>query len=287
MAPIDDTIADFDLRKPGNDFTLRKIAEGHGVDRSTLRQRCKRLTGFQKDGYAQQQKLNPQQEEGLVDYIAALTACGLPPIRAMIQNFALNLMKQHVGRGWVTRFIHQNHNHLISKWSAGMDVVHYHADSQRKYELYFELLHHMIVQYDVQPHNMYNMDEKGFMIGITGRSKHMFSQLQWESKKVRASLQDGSQVWVTVVAAICADGSTLLPALIYLLANSTLQGSWVAAIEATKHDVFVSSSPIGWMNNDIGLAWLEQVFGCKTKQKGGLAGTGVSLYSTATAVTSQ
>jgi hypothetical protein len=73
-----------------------------------------------------------------------------------------------------------------------MDVVHYHADSQRKYELYFELLYYMIVQYDVQPHNMYNMNEKGFMIGITGRSKHMFSQLQWESKKVRASLQDDS-----------------------------------------------------------------------------------------------
>jgi hypothetical protein len=115
MAPIDDATADFDLRKPGDDFTLRKIAERHGVDCSTLGQRCKRLTGSRKDGYAQQQKLNPQQEEGLVDYIAALTACGLPPTRAMIQNFALNLTKQHIGQGWVTRFIHQNHNHLLSK----------------------------------------------------------------------------------------------------------------------------------------------------------------------------
>jgi hypothetical protein len=148
-----------------------------------------------------------------------------------------------------------------------MDVIHYHADSQCKYELYFELLHHLIVQYDVQPHNMYNMDEKGSMIGVTGRSKHVFSQLQWELKKVRTSLQDGSREWVTVVTAVRADGSTLLPALVYSLANSTLQGSWVAAIEATKHDVFVSSSPAEWTNNDIGLAWLEQVFGCKTKQK--------------------
>jgi hypothetical protein len=56
-------------------------------------------------------------------------------------------------------------------------------------------------------------------------------------------------------------------ALIYSSANSTLQGSWVATIEATKYDVFVSSSPTGWTNNDIGLAWLEQVFDRKTKQK--------------------
>jgi hypothetical protein len=31
MAPIDDAIADFDLRKPEDDLTLRKIAERHGV----------------------------------------------------------------------------------------------------------------------------------------------------------------------------------------------------------------------------------------------------------------
>jgi hypothetical protein len=36
------------------------------------------------------------------------------------------------------------------------------------------------------------MDEKGFMIGVTGRSKRMFSRAQWESKQVRAALQDGS-----------------------------------------------------------------------------------------------
>jgi hypothetical protein len=69
------------------------------------------------------------------------------------------------------------------------------------------------------------------------------------------------------VATICADGSTLLPALIYSLANCTLQASWVDAIEARKHDVCVSSSPTGWTNNVIGLAWLEQVFNCRTKQK--------------------
>jgi hypothetical protein len=97
MAPIDNAIADFDLRKPGDDLTLRKIAERHGVDCSTLGRRCKCLTGSRQDGYAQQQKPNPQQEVGLVDYIAALTACGLPPTRAMIQKFALNIAKQHVG----------------------------------------------------------------------------------------------------------------------------------------------------------------------------------------------
>jgi hypothetical protein len=41
----------------------------------------------------------------------------------------------------------------------------------------------------------------------------------------------------------------------------------VDAIEAEKHDVFVSSSRTGWTNNDVGLAWLKQVFQRRTKGK--------------------
>jgi hypothetical protein len=50
------------------------------------------------------------------------------------------------------------------------------------------------------------MDEKGFMIGVTGRLERVLSRLQWESKQLRASLEHGSREWVTVVAAVCADG---------------------------------------------------------------------------------
>ena len=74
-----------------------------------------------------------------------------------------------------------------------MDVVRHQADLRRKYKLHFNLLHNKIVQYEVEPHNIYNIDEKGFMIGVMGRSKRVFSQLQWEQKKVRTALQDGSQ----------------------------------------------------------------------------------------------
>jgi hypothetical protein len=41
----------------------------------------------------------------------------------------------------------------------------------------------------------------------------------------------------------------------------------VDAIEAGKHNVFVSSLLTGWTNNDVGWAWLEQGFNRRTKQK--------------------
>jgi hypothetical protein len=40
-------------------------------------------------------------------------------------------------------------------------------------------------------------------------------------------------------------------------------------IKAGEHKVFVSSSPTGWSNDNVGLAWLEQVFDGYTKQQSG------------------
>ncbi|KAF2683601.1 DDE-domain-containing protein [Lentithecium fluviatile CBS 122367] len=111
------------------------------------------------------------------------------------------------------------------------------------------------------------MDEKGFLIGIVGRSKRIFSRRMWEKKEVRASLQDGNRAWITLLACICADGSALPPSLIYEAANKAIQSAWVDEIRAGEHEVFITSSPSGWTNNDIGLAWLEQVFDRCTKEK--------------------
>jgi hypothetical protein len=116
IAPIDKAIADLKFHEQDGIFSIRGIVKKHDVEYSTLRRRWAAR-------YASQQLLSPQQEEGLVEYSGGLTARGVPPTRAMIRNFASNVSKQHVGNGWVTRFINRNHNHLISKWSAGMDVV--------------------------------------------------------------------------------------------------------------------------------------------------------------------
>jgi hypothetical protein len=66
---------------------------------------------------------------------------------------------------------------------------------------------------------------------------------------------------------VCADGSYLPPSLIYAAASGSVESSWVDAINPGERPVHVTSSPSGWSNNDIGLAWLEQVFDRYTKKK--------------------
>ncbi|KAJ8118948.1 hypothetical protein OPT61_g162 [Boeremia exigua] len=111
------------------------------------------------------------------------------------------------------------------------------------------------------------MDEKGFAIGVLGKSKRIFDRRAWEKGEVRQSLQDGNREWVSLLACICADGTALPPSVIFASKNSTIRARWVAEIDPETHPIHATSSPTGWTNNDIGLAWLTQVFDRYTKRK--------------------
>ena len=89
------------------------------------------------------------------------------------------------------------------------------------------------------------MDEKGFLIGITGRSKRIFSKRQWDKKEVRASLQDRSREFLTLLACVCADGSLLLLGLIFASARGAIRSNWVEDVTVGEHKVFISSSLLG------------------------------------------
>jgi hypothetical protein len=264
---IEDALAEIASLDPEEEICYARIAQKHGVVRSTLSRQHRAITQSATTKTINQQKLTPQQEEELVKYIEELTARHIPPTREMIANFASAVAQEPVSESWVTRFINKYTIHLISQYSTGMDSNRHNADSYTKYELYFNLLQRKIAEYNVDAEHTYNMDEKGFMIGVTSRTKHVFSRRMWDKKEVKASLQDGNRAWVTLIACVCGDGSALPPGLLYESANNTIQSSWVEEIKPGVHDVLVSSSPSGWINNELGLAWLQQVFDRFTKAK--------------------
>ncbi|KAG9188192.1 hypothetical protein G6011_02115 [Alternaria panax] len=263
MDPIQEAIEEIESRELGDEFSYQAIAKKYGVGRMTLMRRHKGETetyGLRKSS------LHPQHEAELVRYIETLTERRLPPTRTMIQQFASQLAGKPVSESWVSRYLRRHPNHLISRSGKAMAKEHTKADSGAKYNLYFKLLHEKMEEYNVQPTHIFNMDEKGFQLSRVSNTKRIFSRRLYEQKGARQALEDGSTEWITVIACICSDGTALSPTLIFQGANGAVQSSWVDAVQAGEHSVFTTSSPSGWTNNDIRLAWLKGVFERETRR---------------------
>jgi hypothetical protein len=104
-----------------------------------------------------------------------------------------------------------------------------------KYNLYFELLRNKIGQYNLEPCNTYNTDEKGFLLGVVTRSKRVFSWRLYEEGKLKSMIQDSNREWIVLLACICADWSHFKPALIYQSASGLVQDSWLQAFNPDNH----------------------------------------------------
>jgi hypothetical protein len=75
-------------------------------------------------------------------------------------------------------------------------------------------------QYEIEVHNMYNMDEKGFLIGLLNKDKRIYTKSEAVWGKLLRAGQDGNGEWITVIASICTDGTSLPPGLIYQATSS-------------------------------------------------------------------
>jgi hypothetical protein len=94
----------------------------------------------------------------------------------MVRNLWSAVAQEEVSEAGVSRLLKRNNTYLTSKWTTGMDRNRHVADSEESYRRYFELLHSKMRQYDVEAENVYNIDEQGFLVGITSRSKRVFSK---------------------------------------------------------------------------------------------------------------
>lgn len=124
-----------------------------------------------------------------------------------------------------------------------------------------------MLQYDIQPYNLYNMDEKGFMIGMLKKTKRVFDKEAFERGQIVGNTQDGNCEWITAVCCICADGTHIPPGLIYKAKTGDVQDSWVQDLNAKKDLAFFTSSSTGWTNDDLGFEWLTGIFDQFSKGK--------------------
>jgi hypothetical protein len=63
--------------------------------------------------------------------------------------------------------------------------------------------------------NIYNFDEKGFLIGLVRKYKRIMTAAQLLIKQLMGASQDGNRENITFMVIICVNGSRIPPVLIY------------------------------------------------------------------------
>lgn len=264
MSPIDTALK---VLHSSDEPNISAVARKYKISRSNLTKRFNGVSQSAVQKNTSQQLLTPQQERTLVDYINKLTQLGLPPTPSMVHNFAYDVVKQQPGKNWSQRFCQRWSDTLLSRYLKPIDSTRKIAESKEDFEHWFSLLSQKIEQYGIEPQNIYNMDEKGFLIGFLTKAKRIFTKQWYESDHLLGNIQDGNREWVTLVATICADGTALPPGLIYMAKTGDIQDSWVQDLDADTHTAQFASSPSGWTNDELGFEWLVKIFDQHSKTK--------------------
>jgi hypothetical protein len=104
--------------------------------------------------------------------------------------------------------------------------------------------------------NIYNFDEKGFLIGTGSASKRTVTQESLNSGRILGASQDGNREFISLRACICAYQTFLPPTLIYKGESNDLQSSWVEDLEENEVAYFAATES-GWTSDSLGVQWLE------------------------------
>jgi hypothetical protein len=106
---------------------------------------------------------------------------------------------------------------------------------------------------------MYNMDESGFGIGEEQAIKVLVYLDSIQKHKVIG----GKQEWVIVLEYINAAGEALAPLVIFK--GKDLNARWINELSSLGWHFTISKN--GWTSNNLGMAWLMNVFDPLTREK--------------------
>jgi hypothetical protein len=99
--------------------------------------------------------------------------------------------------------------------------------------------------------------------------KRIVPTQQLQRKKILGSSQDGCREFISLLAAICADGTALPPALIYQGDSQDLQDTWLEDFDSSSEEAYFAVSKKGWTNEELGISWLSKIFEPRTRAKAG------------------
>ena len=179
-------------------------ARTFNVPRPTLR---RRLDGIEScaTSRANSAELTLIEEESLQKWILSMDSRGSAPRPSSVQEMANLLLQQRgttpvlsVGKNWVTNFV-KRYPTLVSRFSRRYNYERAKCEDPKIIGEWFNLVQKTIVQYGIDPDDIYNFDETGFAMGLTATAK-VITRREYYGR--RSLLQPGNREWVTAIECI-------------------------------------------------------------------------------------
>jgi hypothetical protein len=216
-------------------------------------------------GHKDQQRLTPLQEEFLADWILEEDARGYPPSHVRTREMAARILRMNnntepLGKKWIAGF-KQHNPRIVTVVGKRIEAAQIDGASPEAIRDFFDRLQRARERLNVFSENMWNMDEAGLGLGICTNTLVLAS-----SEKSHTYVKSPqNREWVSIIETISATGQKLRCLVIFK--GQSLQTTWFLVNEVP--DWLYTTSENGWTSNEIGVAWLEQIFLPETKPKEG------------------
>lgn len=127
-----------------------------------------------------------------------------------VTQYAGEIAETAIGGSWSKCFL-CHHPDLKVKMTVRLEKARAKALNTSAVNEFYNILEDIIKEYSILPKNLYNMDKKGIQLGIGPRTAAFVDREQI----LVYSIEDGNRELVTIIEAVCADGSMLHPSIIF------------------------------------------------------------------------
>ena len=249
------------IKKP----SYQAIASKYNISATAVQRRYDGQTRHMREVREKDQLLTPGEEKALVKWILQLEAWNFPPTVERMKRMAQELMRKRkdfreIGIHWPDKF-RRRHPEVTTRWCKPINRHRANNFTHQTVSDWFELLQNSMDEKDIQKEDSYNMDEKGFALGLLGSEKCFCSKETIELKRS----EPGNTDWASVLECISADGRLLPPFIIFK--GKVFMESWIEELVGQGK---IGLSRKGWTNNSLGFEWFQEIFEPWTKatQKG-------------------
>ncbi|TKA63056.1 hypothetical protein B0A49_08854 [Cryomyces minteri] len=232
----------------GIEPSLRAAATAHEAVYSTVKARH---AGRKTSSEAAPKKLLREYEEiQLVRWIYELVGWGLALRVDMLREMAESICGHLPSKNWPQSFL-KRHN-LVSVYSRKLDHQRAWNNDPQNIKDWFKFLAEKLTYYDISPDRLYNMDEKGVMLGVSSTAR-VIVPIEFRRCGIEVS-QPGNRESVSIVEAVCANGR-LLPPLLIWKAHSHLDQWYTQSLE--RQGWRYAYSDKGYTGNELALVWFQ------------------------------